>query len=102
MVALARMNSEQLREKQLQKMYISSKEKKEKENKTFTGILTPLSKGEALFHFAKNSDRQREKQVGDGKELDVSVLYCHPAAVFTVVVTTKDNSSLNSLHGPHL
>ena len=38
--------------------------------------------------------RSREKLF----KLDVSVLYCHPAAIFAVVVTTND--SLNSLHGP--
>lgn len=30
------------------------------------------------------------------------MLYRHLAAIFTVGVTTNDNKSLNSLHGPHL
>lgn len=86
--ALARTNSEQRREK----MYISS----EKEQTV-----------ELLFWWRRKGHSCCQKQwqmegeaVWREKQLDVSVLYCHPAAIFAVVVTTNDNNSLNSLHGP--
>lgn len=68
----------------------------QKRKATFTGI-NLSAKGELSSMAPQKSDSRREK-LFEIKQLDVSVLYCHPAAIFAVVVVTDD--SLNPLHGP--